>query len=132
MGNRRANKGVSNTNSTTRRKTIKIDIKYDIIRTNKQARNNKHIHFDIKQLRANAIQLQRDPTEIRKIQKPIKTRSIYRKIHQKLPNTPEPEKITAKDNAARSNKTWSDLTDILRKIQKMNSRSMKTTQNAHD
>ena len=82
-------KGVSNPNRTLQRKTIKIDIKYDIVRTNIQTPNNKHIYLDIEQLRENATQLRRGPAENNKIQKPIQTRNIYREINQKQPNTPE-------------------------------------------
>ena len=55
--------------------------------------------------------------EHNKIQKLIQTRDIYRKINQKLTNTPDQEQITAKENIAWGNKTWSELSDIVRKIQ---------------
>ena len=55
-------RGVSNPSSPIHRKTIQIDIRYDIIRTRTQNIDNKHIGFDIKQLRENAITTQRDPS----------------------------------------------------------------------
>ena len=69
-----------------------------------------------------------------KIQKLIQTRKIYRKIIQKIPNTPERALITATENTARSNNTWPELAEILRKIQKMNSLPMERHKNmpAHE
>ena len=110
-------KGVANPNSIIQRKTVKIDIKYDIIRTNKLAHRNKHTTFDIKHLRENATQLQRDPIGRNKIQKLIQTRNIYHKINQKLPNTPDREQIIEKENVAWINKTWFEHDDIIRRMQ---------------
>ena len=39
---------------------VKIDIQYDVIRTNNQNRHNKPVRFGVNQLRGNSIQLQRD------------------------------------------------------------------------
>lgn len=75
-------KGVANPNSAIQHANLKMVIKYDIVRTNNQARNRKHVRFDIKQIRENATQLQRGPNETRNIQKLIQTRAIYYKINK--------------------------------------------------
>ena len=56
-------KGVDDPNRPLQRATIQIDIKYDIIRAKKPNNGNKHINFDIEKLRANEVQLKRNPTE---------------------------------------------------------------------
>ena len=67
-----------------------------------------------------------------KIQKLIQARNIYRKINQKLPNTHEQAQITAKENAAWGTKTWTELAEIIREIQKNECPlNEKDTKNAH-
>ena len=55
--------GVANPNNHFHRKSIQINIRYDIISTKKQNSDNQNVGFDIKQLRGNAITTQRDPSE---------------------------------------------------------------------
>ena len=70
-------KGVAAPNSTLQHRTMGIDIKYDIIRTNKPMQNSTHVNNDIDQLRENAAQLQRDPNDNQK----------YRNLYKPEPYT---------------------------------------------
>ena len=62
-------KGVGNPNSTLQHKTLKIAIKYDIIRTNNPTRHNKHVIFDKKATTRKRNAITTGPNENKNIQK---------------------------------------------------------------
>ena len=109
-------KGDANRDSPLQRKTIQVDIKYDIVRTKKRNSGNKHIDFDIKQLRGHATMIRRNPTET-KIQKLIQISDANYKINQPRQQTPEQEQKAADEITGWGNKTWLKVAGILRNIQ---------------
>ena len=108
--------GVANPNSSLRYKTIQIDIKYDVIRSEKQNNNNDNIHInvDIKRLRGNTAHLKRSTIGNKHIQELLQNRATHRKINRPKEQTPEQEQET---DASDKMKIWLNIANIRNDIQ---------------